>query len=478
MGSVCCVAGRPRDLLTNEGGRIGLREPHWQSNVGLSTSTYPHWDVKLQGEDDVTALSSMRLQRTLSSNSGGSRVASSRFSTHQNGNVRNEGSPSDSFRASKWSNSPGHVRNAEDFGSQPDLVSSPSITQTSSKEGGHSAGSSTVSNTPEATPPHLSDSNFSSTRSKSQSSSRRRSIGGNLFFSRRPHHSSGHPLLRQVSDSRIHARNAPNSSPVPLFEGRHSFKLSGSSGDSTVGPHGGASDCWSMQTFSDLVASSRRERLRWTDASSPSDFRWAPGRESMDRATLAAERIRVNSSQAASGPSGGDVQACGICSKLLTQRSPWSAQKMVASNDLCVTAVLVCGHVYHAECLEQVTPEACSLDPSCPVCSASENDVSKGQKLVGQVNVCKNNSKDFSSNCQFSRNKLSRIGVANDDVTTYEGLSNFKSFKSKSCLSINDGMKLPSSSNEKSFLNKSFSKKHFFFRGKSSKTLLSDDSIH
>ncbi|KAH9318815.1 hypothetical protein KI387_020584, partial [Taxus chinensis] len=360
------------------------------------------------------------------------------------------------------------------------LISSPSIMQTSFKEvsymGGHSVGSSTVSDTPEATPSHLNQLNFSSSRSKSQpSSSHRRSIGSNLFFSRRPHHSSSHPLSRQISDSRIHARNAPNSSPVPLFEGRHSFKLSGSSGDSTVGSHGGASDWWSMQTFSDLVASSRRERLRWTDASSPSDFRWAPGRESMDRATLASERIRANNSQAASVPSGSDVQTCGICSKLLTQRSPWSAQKMVASNDLSVVAVLVCGHIYHAECLEKVTPEACSQDPPCPICSC-ENAVSKGQKLVEQVDACKNSAKDSSSHIQFSRSKLSRIGVANDDVMTYEDLSSFKTSKRKNSPSINDGLKLSSSSCEKNFLSKSFSRKHFFFRGKSSKNIVLDDS--
>lgn len=482
MGSACCVAARPQELpLYNDRRPLGRRESHWRTNGGFSPSVHPHWDNKLQAEDDVATTSSVQFQRALSSNNRGNRVPSSHFLNHQrtlSENVPNEGSPSDSFQAPKWLNSPNHVRDTGDFvHAPPDLISNPSVTQLSSKEGEHTLGSSTVSNTPEATPPYLNSLSFSSKRSRSQPPSYRRSIGSSLFFSRHPHHSSRHSLSRQISDSRIHARSVSNSSPVPLLEGRHSFKLSGSSGDSTVGFHGGASDWWSMQTFSDLVASSRRARLRWMDASSPSDFRWASNKESMDRVMVEAERIRASSSEPASLSSHVDLQTCGICSKLLTQKSPWSAQKMVASNDLSVIAVLVCGHVYHAECLEQVTPEVCCQDPPCPVCVECENMVSRQQKSVEQVTGHKNGSRVSALHGQFSRNKLSRIGVANDDIPASETLAGFHSSSTKDCLFGDDGVRL-SSSSDKGFFRKSFSKKHFLFRGKSVKNVVPSNHVH
>ena len=105
-------------------------------------------------------------------------------------------------------------------------------------QGEQTLGSSTVSNTPEATPPYLNSSSISSKRSRSQPPSCRRTIGSSLFLSRHPHHSSRHSLSR-------HAQSASNSSPVALLEGRHSFKLPGDSGDSTVG--GGSIFAWAQR---------------------------------------------------------------------------------------------------------------------------------------------------------------------------------------------------------------------------------------
>nr|GEU70401.1 hypothetical protein [Tanacetum cinerariifolium] len=50
---------------------------------------------------------------------------------------------------------------------------------------------------------------------------------------------------------------------------------------------------------------------------------------------------------------------CGLCS--------------VSTSDLCVAAVLVCGHVYHADCLETKTPYADRRDPPCPLCVSSHS---------------------------------------------------------------------------------------------------------
>ncbi|PWA45385.1 zinc finger, RING/FYVE/PHD-type [Artemisia annua] len=50
---------------------------------------------------------------------------------------------------------------------------------------------------------------------------------------------------------------------------------------------------------------------------------------------------------------------CGLCS--------------VSTSDLCVAAVLVCGHVFHADCLETETPCADRRDPPCPLCVSSHS---------------------------------------------------------------------------------------------------------
>ncbi|KAK9055121.1 hypothetical protein SSX86_026203 [Deinandra increscens subsp. villosa] len=46
---------------------------------------------------------------------------------------------------------------------------------------------------------------------------------------------------------------------------------------------------------------------------------------------------------------------CGLCS--------------ASTSDNSVVAVLVCGHMYHAECLETRTPSEDRRDPPCPLCS-------------------------------------------------------------------------------------------------------------
>ncbi|KAI8548873.1 hypothetical protein RHMOL_Rhmol07G0307900 [Rhododendron molle] len=178
---------------------------------------------------------------------------------------------------------------------------------------------------------------------------------------RRGQPSPGHHLLRQISDSRIMGLKSPNSTLIS--EGRSSFVLSTCSNDMTVGSQGGSSDGWSMRTFSELVASSQRER-------------W-----SFDSEFLGSAIGKSESSSALSYSPLSDLQNCGICSKLLTDRSSWSSQKIVVT-EMSVVAVLVCGHVYHAECLEAMTQEIDRYDPSCPICTLGEKQMSKVAKKV------------------------------------------------------------------------------------------------
>ncbi|XP_028762013.1 uncharacterized protein LOC114720537 isoform X2 [Neltuma alba] len=60
---------------------------------------------------------------------------------------------------------------------------------------------------------------------------------------------------------------------------------------------------------------------------------------------------------------------CSLCERLLSQRSPWSSRRIVRSRDMPTTGVLPCRHVFHAECLEQATPNLRKNDPPCPLCS-------------------------------------------------------------------------------------------------------------
>ncbi|KAE8665355.1 Inorganic H pyrophosphatase family protein isoform 1 [Hibiscus syriacus] len=64
---------------------------------------------------------------------------------------------------------------------------------------------------------------------------------------------------------------------------------------------------------------------------------------------------------------------CGICQKHLS-RKPSLFGNALAS-ELSVVAILVCGHAYHADCLEQRTSFENRCDPPCPLCSDSPSQV-------------------------------------------------------------------------------------------------------
>lgn len=78
---------------------------------------------------------------------------------------------------------------------------------------------------------------------------------------------------------------------------------------------------------------------------------------------------RIRSSPFAMDSISPDVakMACGICLKLL-RRKACNLGNSLSSSGLSVVAVLVCGHVYHADCLEQRTSEGDRCDPPCPLC--------------------------------------------------------------------------------------------------------------
>ncbi|KAF7829633.1 uncharacterized protein G2W53_011966 [Senna tora] len=204
----------------------------------------------------------------------------------------------------------------------------------------------------------------------------------NSVPSRWAHCSPGHPLLRQISDSWILGLKSQDNS---ISEGRPSFVLSSCSNDMAAGSQGGSSDGWSMRTFSELVASSQRERWSF-------DIEYFGSGHG---------KISGSSSRFSYSPSM-DLQSCGACSKHVSERCALSNQKFIASNDLSVVAVLVCGHVYHAECLETMTAEADKYDPVCPVCTINGE---KQESKLSRKGVCRE-AEMKAKNHKISKNRV------------------------------------------------------------------------
>jgi len=256
--------------------------------------------------------------------------------------------------------------------------------------------------------------------------------------SRRARRSPGHRLLRQISDSRILGLKSPNN--YSLSEGRSSFVLSTCSHDLAVESHGGSSDGWSMRTFSELVASSQR------------------GRWSFDSEHFGAGFGKISgcSSRFSCSPSL-DPQACGACSKFLTEKSVWSSQRIAGTHEFPVVAMLVCGHVYHAECLEATTPEVDKYDPACPICEGGEKQVLKMSKKA-----LKTEAELKAKSLKISRNRV---------VDSYLDSDSDDFYQQKNAIQDRDAAKMDPSSSVASSSLKPFLRRHFSFRSKWSRTL-------
>uniref|UniRef100_A0A0E0C095 RING-type domain-containing protein n=1 Tax=Oryza meridionalis TaxID=40149 RepID=A0A0E0C095_9ORYZ len=286
------------------------------------------------------------------------------FSNHSSGSIRpetksgsiaptdgfsNGGSPSDMFNKLKCHKSD---RKRESSKIARSDLRGRSTTSNSSPEAKLSrksldtvsvASDSKMSISVPSTPPAIS-------RADPSSSSRGHSLPTDADSMRKARRSPGYQLYRQVSDSKIPSLRSLNEGASP--EGRPSSSmLSVCSNDlSAVGSHGESSDGWSMRTFSEMVASSQRER-------------W-----SVDSELLGSVSSKMTRSNASNNPTthSPDQEVCKLCLKLLKERSTWNAQ------ELAVVAVLLCGHVYHADCLDSLTAEADKYDPPCPVCTHGE----------------------------------------------------------------------------------------------------------
>ncbi|CAL0333578.1 unnamed protein product [Lupinus luteus] len=251
--------------------------------------------------------------------------------------------------------------------------------------------------------------------------------------SRSPYQSPGHRLLWQVSNSRVPGCKSPSnfyvSDEKPVFPSWNN-ELSMHSCD-------GSSDGWSVPGFSELMGTSRRERWSFDSES----FGFNP------------ERLLRSSTQFST--SSVDFQTCGVCSKFLTEKSSWSSQKIIASNELAVVSILICGHVYHAECLESMTPEISKYDPACPVCTFGEKQTLKLSEKALKAEM------DLKA-----RNKKSKNQIVDSEIDDFV----FDRFKDGG--RQGKGHRMGSSSTGRRFFGKPFLRRHFSLGSNSSKSML------
>lgn len=423
MGSACCVPARERTYPNRTGGEI-------RRNVIYSPSWSFRWDNnrgRVAGEVEtpsyqvscgISRNASMELKGPLGS---------------ERGNFSDMGSPLENFGSPTSQKSPVHG------GTVTHLMTSPSDLSMASNY------SPEIKNLAESSAPNLSFSIPSafSTPTADLLATTAYPLFPNSTPSRRARRSPGHQLLRQVSDSRILGLKSPNNNSVS--EGRPSFVLSTCSNDLATGSQGGSSDGWSMRTFSELVASSQRER-------------WSFDSEHLGSIN---GRIGESSSRFSCSPSI-DLQSCGACSKLLTERSSWSSQKIMAGPELSVVAVLICGHVYHAECLETMTLEADKYDPACPICMVGEKQMSKMARKALKAEV------DLKSkNRKIPKNRVVD-SYLDCDFDVFDQQKN--SDRKGKCPRME-----PSSSTKSSFA-KPFLKRHFSLGSKWSRSLSENDT--
>ncbi|XP_022769058.1 uncharacterized protein LOC111312747 [Durio zibethinus] len=423
MGSACCVAARDRTLTNRTGGETMHR------NVACS----PSWSFR---RDNQRRVAGEIEEPSYQLSNGASRNFSMEIKgTLGSDRVSHEGSPLEigNYGTHTSQKSPVH----EEMGGN---VMTPSSDL--SRASNYSIEMKNLAEPPDfvdSSTPKLSfclPSSFSPPITD-MLSSHAHLLPPNSTPSGRARCSPGHRLLRQVSDSRILGLKSANN--YSMSEGRSSFVLSTCSNELTAGSHGGSSDGWSMRAFSELVASSQRERWSFDSEHLGSGY----------------GKISGCSSRFSCSPSI-DMQACGACSKLLAERSSWS------SNEISAVAILVCGHVYHAECLETMTPEVDRYDPACPIC------------MVGEKQVSKMSRKALKAEAELKAKHLKLLKNRVTDSFVDDGCDDFD--HQQNAKREGKAPKLEPSSSRRSSLAKPFLKRHFSIGSKWGRSLSENDS--
>ncbi|KAG8364343.1 hypothetical protein BUALT_Bualt19G0119000 [Buddleja alternifolia] len=396
MGAACCVAAKDRTIVSRPHGET------LQRHVRHSPTWSFRWDNRGRVAGEETSTNWLR-----DGGYGNDQVDAKSGSTVEAVFASEGGSPIDSLRSFSWQKSPVSRVNAEQ------AISCNVLEVKGPTESPCVSHPSPVKLSPSA--PSVSSVSASSSSSKSQQ------LPPKSTPPRWPHRSPVHQL--KISDS-----------PIPDYKSP-TFSISEKAYELTDDSNGGSSGSWSIPIFSELVTT---QRERWSVDSENSNF-------SRDKIT------RFSSGRNSRSPSI-DLQTCGVCTKLLSERSlwGWSSQKIISTNEIAVVSVLTCGHVYHSECLEYMTPETDKFDPICPVCTYGEKRAVKMSEKALKAEM------DLKGRKRFRK----RVVDNNDIVLDHH----------KSSGTEGRGSNMSSSSSMKSSLGKPFLKR-LSFGSKTSKSL-------
>ncbi|XP_068637481.1 uncharacterized protein [Aristolochia californica] len=330
---------------------MGPNEPYWRTNTSFSPPLSRRWDYRFhpEGVSYSSHGGTLLYGSSLSSNSKESRtcVRGEQLPHHvypaSDGGASCFSSPSDSFHSQQWTSPPIQALHVNEFLSA--AVRESSSAPTASVLSGE--GTSAIPYSGGSTSFHSDNSEYESI-SKTPVTSHR-NFSSRCSFMSKPVHPVAFSC--RASEREVQETAAGLSMDNQPF----SNELHWSSK--------------SIQTLSEDLPTSQWEAFRWSSASS------VDCTDVSDR--LEAESLSATQLFGAS--------KCALCDRFLSQRSPWSSQRIVRSGDMPVTSVLSCCHVYHAECLEQATPKTQKHDPPCPVCMRTDDDYFPDQRSISRT---------------------------------------------------------------------------------------------
>ncbi|KAK1281310.1 hypothetical protein QJS04_geneDACA015156 [Acorus gramineus] len=341
-------------------------EPQWRINSSYSPPPSRRWDCRFRSDGFPTASYGdgvPRYRSSLPSNKGSrNMVSSGQYPNHHHsasdGALSYLGSPSDNFQVPRWT-PPVHKYDFGEFttpvrGARPETSSYPqSIERCFATE------VSSVSNSFGSTSPFSESGQWGSTSKQPMFCPQRNASGRRSFMSK-----PVYPLVfrNPVSDSEsFELPNMSSGGRLTTVENGMSSVWTDRSSSRELKFQRTIAEMQKVEGSPDPSTSSRREGFRWSNASSY-DF-GLDGGSSID----ITEHVDSETQMRHDNPN--LDQQCGLCRRLLWQKSPWSSYRIIKSHDMPITGVLPCGHIFHADCLDQTTPKTQIHDPPCPLCS-------------------------------------------------------------------------------------------------------------
>ncbi|KAK1386476.1 RING finger 32 [Heracleum sosnowskyi] len=446
MGGLCCVASRPYEENSGKGGRehsMDLVEPQWRTNFSYSPPDPSRlWDCRLQTDTlssrhghlvNATSNSSFYKERRIVF--GGGRRTNHHHSV-SDGALSYSGSQPDG--QAPWWTSPIQKFNMDGFSTpsiRGKMSSRPEIAWVPQSSERQHVADTYAASCSYGSPFSLSESGPGDLTGRQPSTIfQSRNFPSRCSFMSKP----VYPVLihNPVSDCDATAgtetctigRLTPDNDKMLPLNSPDNMSTRVEQEFQTVG------QLQEMDTSPDPSSISRREGYRWSTSSSY-DMEFEA--EQIDiSGNMDVESLRSPGYQM-------DDTKCGICVKFLRQKSPWGSNRIMRSGDFPVAGILPCSHVFHAECLEQVTPKSQMPDPPCPLCLGSSAD-----------------SSSFSEPLIMALRSVRRRGVAISDTPENLSIDGVLNYMKDSTL------KIPSTRSNKF-------RKHLSSKGKSAKKFFS-----